>query len=123
MTSAALNKLFSSIQIAEIAYSGGQDPFTRKPLKLEDLKPDPELKKRVEIWLKQKKTGVVTDEEKKKGEQPVLPLKKNKSVPNKAKEEEAFLSTHLMAPQPDAEDQELAKAIELSLKLSRPEGK
>ena len=39
------------------------DPFNRAPLKLEQLVECTELKARIEVWIQQKKMGVVTDEE------------------------------------------------------------
>lgn len=40
-----------------------RDPINWMPLKYSDLIDDIELKKRIEIWIDQKKKGIVTDEE------------------------------------------------------------
>ena len=40
------------------------DPFNRAPLKFGDLKVDENIKRRIEIWIEQKKAGVETDEDK-----------------------------------------------------------
>lgn len=51
--------------IKQMLLNDERDPINRKPLKISDLVPDEDLKRRIEIWKQQKKAGIVTDEEKK----------------------------------------------------------
>jgi len=52
----------SSMQ--RILLNDEHDPFNRAPLKMSDLQEELSIKYRIEVWIRQKKAGEVTDEEK-----------------------------------------------------------
>jgi len=98
----------------------GKDPYTNVPLKLEDIKPHTELKKRIEKWIQQKRKGVVTDEDKKREEK-----KGGKEVGNATKEKpkakgENDYSSYLNDGRSEQRDasENMAGNFESSLKLN-----
>ncbi len=96
-------------------------------MKESDLKSANELRKRIEVWIAQKKAGVVTDEEKKRREATAKPVVEAKSsVSQKPKEKDkankkAYLADPGETGQFLSEDEELARAIQLSLDLGARE--
>lgn len=57
-------KVCDRSSMERILLNDEHDPFNRAPLKMSDLKEEQSIKNRIEVWIRQKRAGEVTDEEK-----------------------------------------------------------